>query len=332
MIIAPMNLSIFHGSRCRVNTLAHLWSGSLHSWTWRNITTSKLHDPKVPGIGGGNTKKWTRRPITTKTEGSINSPQTSKLSSIRHEVLDETISATSSALSIGKTEISQFQKLQYCEVQKEESYESLANLLTIICFDIETTGFSRDSDCVIEIALQVLRGGKNSTFQTLVNPNKFVPNTKVHGITSSMVNRRDVPRMKDLIPILLQYVSSHQMPGGKVLLVAHNARTFDVPFLISEFSRCSIEVPSDWLFLDTLPLARELMKIEGSKKASQKDLMEHFQIKREGDAHRAESDVKGLTLILRRLTFDLKLSTLDLLERSFSASDLINQKKKKKPS
>ena len=69
--------------------------------------------------------------------------------------------------------------------------------------------------------------------------------------------------MKELIPILLQFVSSHQIPGGHILWIAHNARSFDVPFLIKEFNRCSVDIPSNWLFLDTLPLAREVMKSEG---------------------------------------------------------------------
>lgn len=69
--------------------------------------------------------------------------------------------------------------------------------------------------------------------------------------------------MEELIPILLQYVQSRQKPRGYVLLVGHNARTFDVPFIINEFSRCSIEIPPNWLFADTLPLARELMKSGG---------------------------------------------------------------------
>jgi DNA polymerase III epsilon subunit-like protein len=69
--------------------------------------------------------------------------------------------------------------------------------------------------------------------------------------------------MEDLVPILLQYVRSREKPNGYTLLVAHNARTFDVPFLLKEFSRCSTEIPSNWLFVDTLPLARELMKSKG---------------------------------------------------------------------
>lgn len=69
--------------------------------------------------------------------------------------------------------------------------------------------------------------------------------------------------MGDLIPILLRYVGSRQKPGGCVVLVAHNARGFDVPFLIKEFSRCSFDIPPNWLFVDTLPLAREVMKSGG---------------------------------------------------------------------
>lgn len=69
--------------------------------------------------------------------------------------------------------------------------------------------------------------------------------------------------MKELIPILMEYIQSRQKPGGQVLWIGHNARTFDVPFLIKEFSRCSTEIPKDWLFMDTLPLARELVKSGG---------------------------------------------------------------------
>lgn len=70
-------------------------------------------------------------------------------------------------------------------------------------------------------------------------------------------------RMEDLIPILLQYVRSREKPGGDVIFVAHNARCFDVPFIINELRRYSVEIPPNWLFLDTLPLARELMKSGG---------------------------------------------------------------------
>lgn len=53
------------------------------------------------------------------------------------------------------------------------------------------------------------------------------------------------------------------MAGRPVLWVAHNGRKFDVPFIIKEFQRCLVEIPADWMFVDTLPLARQLMKPDG---------------------------------------------------------------------
>ncbi|KAG6501700.1 hypothetical protein ZIOFF_041583 [Zingiber officinale] len=170
---------------------------------------------------------------------------------------------------------------------------------TILVFDIETTGFSRQYERIIEIAIRDLIGGKDSTFETLINPKKPVSNTYVHGIQYDMVNRPDVPTsllssitvlcialavniscaeimdiflfdlfqfpvlFRELVPILLQYVRSRQMPGKPVILVAHNARQFDVPFITNEFQRCSMDIPEDWGFLDTLPLARQLVMPDG---------------------------------------------------------------------
>ncbi|KAK9291534.1 hypothetical protein L1049_019482 [Liquidambar formosana] len=288
-------------------------------------------DSNTYDLEGGYSRRWIR-PITTKTEGR--NKNTQSLRNIKHESLDGTVS-TSTKLNINKLETSEFQRIEYCDVQQQlADNRDLASLATVIVFDIETTGLSRENERIIEIALQDLLGGENSTFQTLVNPERYVPNSHVHGITTHMVNRPDVPRMVDLIPILLQYVSSRQKPGGYVVWVAHNARCFDVPFLIKEFGRCSIEVPPDWLFVDTLPLARELMK-SGSKLSSGVSLQalrQYYEIPLVGSAHRAMSDVNILSLILQRMTFDLKLPVSSLIERSFKASDLINLKKKKNSS
>lgn len=71
-------------------------------------------------------------------------------------------------------------------------------------------------------------------------------------------------RMEEMIPIFLRYVQSRQKPGGYVMIVAHNGKTFDFQFLINEFNRCSYEIPPNWLFFDSLPLARESMKSVGN--------------------------------------------------------------------
>jgi len=70
-------------------------------------------------------------------------------------------------------------------------------------------------------------------------------------------------RFEELQPILLQFIKSCQRDGKQIVLVAHNARRFDIPFLIREFQHCKVEVPKDWLFVDTLPLAKKLLKLDG---------------------------------------------------------------------
>lgn len=62
-------------------------------------------------------------------------------------------------------------------------------------------------------------------------------------------------------------------------------------------------------------------------KISLQALREYYSIPLVGSAHRAMSDVMSLSLILQRLTFDLKLEIPDLIERSFTASDLIKKNK-----
>ncbi|KAK6911626.1 Exonuclease, RNase T/DNA polymerase III [Dillenia turbinata] len=325
-----MYFSILQAPRCKIHTLSSAWWDTLQSFGWGSGKGSgvRLLSCNSYGVETGPARRWSRT-VTSETEGR-NKTSSSKQSSIRQKILDGSVT-TSTKFNASKAEIGQAQNIQHWNVQQTIAEKKvLASLVTIIVFDIETTGFSRVNERIIEIALQDLHGGKNSTFQTLVNPGRHVPNHHVHGITTHMVSRPDVPRMEDLIPILLAYVRSRQKPGGNVVFVAHNGRTFDVPFLINEFSRCSIEIPSDWLFVDTLALARELRKSEGSKapKLSVKGLREHFGIQLIDSAHRAMSNVHSLSLILQRLTFDLRIPVSGLVERSFSASDLINSKKK----
>lgn len=194
MMTVPMSFSMFQGPRFRIHTLANFWNGSFQSWTRRYKTNAKLHDSRTQGLEGTSPKKWTRRPLTTNTEGSKKTARSSKASSITQEILDGTVSTTTN-LNITKTAMGQYQKIQHYDIRLEiAKNKDLANLVTIITFDIETTGLSRENDRIVEIGVQDLRGGKDSTFETLVNPERYVGNADVHQITSCMVNRPDVPR------------------------------------------------------------------------------------------------------------------------------------------
>jgi len=223
-----------------------------------------------------------------------------------------------------QSELEQLKSLHTYNVAEKFSGVKTEWPATILVFDIETTGFSRREDRIIEFAVRDLMGGKNSTFQTLINPEKDVKNTYIHGISNNMLSRPDVPRFGELIPILLQYVWSRQMDGKPILWIAHNGRSFDVPFLFFEFRRCKVEMPGDWLFVDTLPIARQLVDSKGSKlsSVSLEKLRERYKIPLTGSAHRAMQDVTTLCYVLQKLTFELKLTVPQLLEKSFRASDL----------
>ncbi|XP_010259417.1 PREDICTED: exonuclease DPD1, chloroplastic/mitochondrial-like isoform X2 [Nelumbo nucifera] len=344
MKAGPLCFSVLQHERRRVSSLlkrspflkprtqAGFWSENFNTLRGRvgNICSfylngSGTHGPSVRGYYSG---KWKQHYMTMKIGGN-ESTQSIKLYSFKHEVFDRKVTV-GTKFTINKSENGESERVEYCDIQQKiADSRVLDQHVTFFVFDIETTGLSRKNERIIEIAIQDLLGGKNSTFQTLVNPERVVLNSHVHGITTSMVNRPDVPRMGDLIPILKEYVKSRQKPGGIIVWAAHNARSFDVPFLIKEFSRCSIEIPPDWVFLDTLPLARLLMKPDGSKldSISQQSLREYYGIPMVGSAHRAMSDVQTLSRILQKMTFDLKMPIVSLVERCFKASDLINTKK-----
>ncbi|CAK8544566.1 unnamed protein product [Lathyrus sativus] len=321
MKTGSMIFSFLQVPRCRIHSLANNWGKTFPSFgnICQNNHSVRLLGSRIYGLQGGHRKKWTRRPITTTTESSADT----KSRSTKQEILSETVS-TSSTENVNKTQLRQFQEIQQCSIQQEIAQnKDLSSLVTVIVFDIETTGLHREKGRIIEIALRDLQGGPNSTFETLVNPQCRIENSKIHGITTDMVNKPGVPRMEDLVPILLSYIRSREKPGGYVLWVAHNARIFDVPFIINELRRCSTPIPLNWLFLDTLPLARQL-KPKGTKlpSASLDALSKFYDIKVDGSAHRAMVDVNTLSLILSRMTRDLKLTLSGLVEKSFREADM----------
>jgi DNA polymerase III epsilon subunit-like protein len=67
---------------------------------------------------------------------------------------------------------------------------------TVLVFDVETTGFLHVSHRIVEFALRDLSGGKNCTFQTLINPERSVSEhaAKINKISTELVCKRGVPR------------------------------------------------------------------------------------------------------------------------------------------
>ena len=106
---------------------------------------------------------------------------------------------------------------------------SIVNQTKFVVIDVETTGFS-NKDRVIEIAIITL---DPSTFEiaeeydTLINPERDIAATHIHGITATMVE--SAPTFADVAPVI-----AHRLDGA--VPVAHNW-SFDKRMLSNEFSR-----------------------------------------------------------------------------------------------
>ena len=110
------------------------------------------------------------------------------------------------------------------------------NLKVPLCFfDLETTGTNITQDRIIEIAvIKVLPGGEMQRKTNLINPTVPIPaeSTAIHGIADEDV--RDKPTFKDLAKDYAKFFEGCDLSGFNIL-------KFDVPVLVEEFLRASVE-------------------------------------------------------------------------------------------
>jgi DNA polymerase III epsilon subunit family exonuclease len=121
--------------------------------------------------------------------------------------------------------------------------------VTFVAFDVETTGFNRAADRIVEIGGVKFRDGQVVESKAwLVNPGMNIPSgaQAVHGITDAMV--ADAPDFRSVFAEFTEFVD------GTVLL-AHNA-VFDVGFMRAEIERSRLE-PVTNPVLDTLKISRK---------------------------------------------------------------------------
>lgn len=114
-------------------------------------------------------------------------------------------------------------------------------------FDIETTGFSRFNDRIIEIGATRYRDGELvGTFSEFVYPERLLPEKIIEltHITDSML--MGAPKIEAVLPKFLEFSSGS-------ILVAHNA-DFDIGFITENAFRLGLDFKP--VYIDTLGLAR----------------------------------------------------------------------------
>ncbi len=172
------------------------------------------------------------------------------------------------------------------------------NELTLIFFDLETTGLNPDSDEVIEIgAIKVRDGNIIGKFHSFVRPHRNIPSlvTNLTGITFEDVE--NAPSPDDIRNKLEKFI-------GNYPLIAHNV-SFDRIFLEKFMGK-----RLDNEFFDTLELSRIFFPHFSSH--SLQNLVKTLSLKKE-EAHRAVSDALMLYYLFERIVLQRKNSSPYLL-------------------
>ncbi len=178
--------------------------------------------------------------------------------------------------------------------------------------DIETTGFSpKRHDKIIEIGVVKIDDYGNiiQTFETLVNPNRDVGATHVHGITAEMLSNA---------PVFNEVSNSFLNVIDETIIVAHNAR-FDINFIESELTSSGYK-DLKWPYICTLELARKYLNALPSKKLEH--ICQYYDITYK-NKHSALADSMVTSRVLQNMRdeFSLEFST----EKVFRNTDRNNQ-------
>ena len=157
-------------------------------------------------------------------------------------------------------------------------------------FDFETTGTSARLEKVIEIGITKIKKGKIvDTFQSYINPGRFVPYniTLLTGITNEDV--KDAPYFEEVINDIKDFI-------GSSVLVAHNL-SFDYSFLKNECEQARIELPVNSAIC-TLKIAKRIFPHLPSRSLG--NLSKSLKI-RHKNIHRGLGDATATAKILLKM-------------------------------
>ena len=167
--------------------------------------------------------------------------------------------------------------------------------MDLVIFDLETTGLSPARDEIIQIAGVRMRGGQileTETFSTFVKPRGPISGfiSSYTGITNRHV--ADAPGAAEAVAAFSAFV------GGAVL-IAHNGRRFDMPFLRETCRREALPT-REIGFVDSIDLSRQLWGGRGGHGLDA--VMERLQLSGDGARrHDARGDVQILAEAVRHM-------------------------------
>jgi len=166
-------------------------------------------------------------------------------------------------------------------------------------FDIETTGFSRQWDSILEIAAVTIDDNTkqiDKTFHQYIKPYKSIPAniTELTGITNSFVANK--PSEMEVLREYLEWLCIND----PTTFVGHNIKAFDIGFIREKSLKYNLQF-NEKEIIDTLVLARGLNKCGKiiTPNCKQPTIAEYFNI--QYAAHSAIEDVKALIQIYYKM-------------------------------
>ncbi len=163
-----------------------------------------------------------------------------------------------------------------------------------VVFDLEATrqdALSPYTEIIQIAAERWLDGMLHERWMSFVHPEKVVQE-RIHQLTKiTRAELENAPPIQEVLPQFLDFV-------GDLPLIAHNGASYDGPLIQATCQRLQIPLPTTFLVLDTLPLARTLLPTEEAHRVG--TLAERFGYDTK-DAHRADADVAMLSGIIQHL-------------------------------
>ncbi|XP_069119349.1 uncharacterized protein [Argopecten irradians] len=174
--------------------------------------------------------------------------------------------------------------------------------LTEVFFDLETTGFGTNAH-ITQIAAVKADG---SSFDTFVTTKQRITKkiTEVTGISSANGRMSYKGAYVEAVPIKQALESFIKFVNANALLVAHNCKRFDGRFLARALTACKIVNLDALVFMDTLPLFKEM--VPGLECYKQEFVYQKV-VGGSYNAHNALSDARSLMAICAQVTASAEL-------------------------
>ncbi|MDO8167936.1 PHP domain-containing protein [Candidatus Phytoplasma melaleucae] len=214
------------------------------------------------------------------------------------------------------------------EFYKDQFSDFILQKQDYVVLDIETTGFSKTRDKIIEIAAIKIENGvvTDQIFHEFVNPEvnlSSIIQTLTHISNEDLQNK---PNISIIMPKFLKFIKGYN-------LVAHNV-SFDIEFLREVSRQLCLKFPAV-LTIDTLSLAQKFFS-KSLKTFSLKNIVKALKVKStlEGNYHSALFDANATVMIFmemleklkeRQITnlFDLKGALDNKYERPYHISVIV---------